>query len=90
MWRLDGRWTQPKDPELLSEGVSERSGEGRRSEDRRDVGRYFPRPSASPPFDPVLRLLFFFFLSFTAPGVLAAVQMILLCCPRQPPPTSEP
>lgn len=80
-WRRNERLTEPKDPELLSER-EERKGEGGRGEERRDVGdvgRYFPRPSVRP-----LRLTpfygsFSFFLSFTAPCVLVAVQMILLC-----------
>lgn len=71
-WRRNERLTEPKEPELLSDRA--RGEEGRRG--RRSVFSQTLR--TSPPLDPVLWLLFFF-LSFTAPCVLVAVQMILLC-----------
>lgn len=69
-WRRNEGLT--KEPEPLSDRA--RGEEGRRG--RRSVFSQTLR--TSPPFDPVLWLLFFF-LSFTAPCVLVAVQMILLC-----------
>lgn len=71
-WRRNEGLTEPKEPELLSDRA--RGEEGRRG--RWSVFSQTLRPS--PPFDPVLWLLFFF-LSFTAPCALVAVQMILLC-----------
>lgn len=84
--------TEPKDPELLSER-EERKGEGGRGEEGRRGRRsvFSQTLRASPPFDPVLWLLFFFSLFY---GALRACSRpddspLRGCFPRQPPPTSK-